>query len=803
MTDASHQQKRHDRLSLALGVVAIVAMALFLVLRLEVTTDITHFLPSLEDKRLAQMAKQLAESDLTRTMVLSVGAADPQLARAGARDLAAALRKHPEVEFVEQGPDPRVGDAFWQLYQPRRLLLLAGAPETELPARLSDPGLHEAAKDLKRQLGLPTAPLIKQVAPADPLLAFPGLLRRLEAARPAGLRIEEDQFLSADGQRAILFLATRHSALDAETQAPLLEAINHEFAQIQHGRHLTLQQSGINRFAVQSRHDIETDVKRISTLSTVTVAIVFIAMFRSVPLFFVAQLPIFFALLVGAATTLAVFGRMHGLTLAFGSTLIGVCIDYPIHFLNHHTLVPHPDGPKAGLRRIWTGLWLGAATTVAGFAGLGWSTYPGIREVAVFASAGITAALLATRWWLPLLVPDRPKPVALQQRAAKWLGELMDGLRDRRKVLFGLLAAAAAVAVAGLPGMHWNDDLAALNALDPQLKAEDDAVRQQVSTLEPGRLVVVRAPDLETALQRNDRVAQRLELAKSQGVLADFRSLHTFLWSADLQRRNLAQLQKDPQLPARLQAAFTAEGLRGELFAPFAQALAEPATPLTWPDLAASPVGHLVRTFHTRLGPDQAFLTFLNDVHDPVALQAAIADVPGATFFDQRAFVNKAYADYRSTTWGLVLIGVLLILGLVAVRYRSWALTTVACAPAVLAGGATLGLLSLCGESLNLLHLVGFVLVLSMGVDYGVYLAETAQHPESEPATVLSIVLACLSTVLGFGLLGMSANPALRAVGLTTGVGVLLSLILAPTLLLLTSARRPNDTVVPPLREPS
>ncbi len=790
---ATPQEKRRDRLSLWLGLLACVAMAAYLATSLEITTDISHFLPSLQDRRLAAMARELAESDLTRTMILSVGAPEPQVARTAARELAQALQSQPEVAFCESGPDAAIGDAFWNLYQPRRLAFLSDAPASELPARLSDAGLRDAARELKRQLGLPTAPLVKKVAPADPLLAFPALLRRLEAARPGGLRIADDQFLSADGKRGVLFLATRHSAFDAETQEPLLEAISKQFQRInqKHGGHLSLQQSGINRFAVQARRSIEADVARISSLSTIAVTALFIAMFASVRLFFAAQLPIAFALLCGAATTLAVFGRVHGLTLAFGSTLIGVCIDYPIHYLNHHTLVPHPDGPKAGLKRIWTGLWLGAATTVAGFVGLGWSSYPGIREVAVFASAGITAALLATRWWLPLLVPAQPKRVRLQQWAAAWCGRQMDQLRNRRFLLIFLLVASTLLAVAGVPGMRWNDDLAALNVVDPKLKAEDDAVRAQVSTFEPGKLVVVTGPDLETALQRNDAVAQKLEALKQQGKLGDFKSLHTFLWSASLQRQNLERVRQAPQLADRLGAAFAAEGLRAEAFAPFREALSAPSPqPLTWPQLAASPIGRLVRTFHTRLGKDEALLTFLRDADNTPALTAAIAGVPGATFFDQRAFVNRAYAEYRSTTWMLVLVGVLGILLLVAAQYRNLAMTTIACLPAVVACFATLGILSLCGESLNLLHLVGIVIVLSIGVDYGVYLAETAPHPESEPATVLSVVIASLSTVLGFGLLGLSANPALRAIGLTTGLGVLLSLVLAPTLLLLAAPRR-------------
>ena len=793
---ATDQGKRRDRLSLGLGLLTIVGLAAYVALNLEITTDISQFLPSVQDRRLARMARELAESDLTRTMILSIGAPDVATARAAATELGIELRRNREVATCESGPDPAIGDAFWQLYQPRRFGFLSDEPEAELPQRLGDTGLQGAARELKRQLGLPMAPLIKKVAGADPLLAFPALLRRLEAAQPGGLRIEDDHFLSADGKRAVLFVSTRHSAFDAETQEPLLTDISGLFARINrgHGGHLDLQRSGVNRFAVQARRSIEADVARISTLSTIAVTALFIAMFHSVRLFFVAQLPIVFALLCGAASTLLIFGRMHGLTLAFGSTLIGVCIDYPIHYLNHHTLVPHPDGPKAGLRRIWTGLWLGAATTVAGFVGLGWSSYPGIREVAVFASAGITGALLATRWWLPLLVPAQPKPVRLQQAVAAWCGRQMDALRRRRAVLVILLLAATAAALAGVPGMHWNDDLSALNVMDPALKAEDDAVRAQVSSYEPGRLIIVTGPNMETVLQRNDAVAARLGALKATGKLGDFRSLHTFLWSAALQQRNLAQLQVQPHLAERLGQSFAAEGLRAEAFTAFTTALASPLpSPLTWAELAASPIGRLVHTFHTRMGQDEALLTFLRGADDIAAIEGAIAGVPGATLFDQRTFVNRAYAEYRSTTWTLVLVGVLGILLLVAAQYRSIALTTVACLPAVIACAATIGILSLCGESLNLLHLVGIVIVLSIGVDYGVYLAETAAHPASEPAAALSVLLASLSTVLGFGLLGMSANPALRAIGLTTGLGVLLSLVLAPTLLLLAESKRPTS----------
>jgi len=76
-----------------------------------------------------------------------------------------------------------------------------------------------------------------------------------------------------------------------------------------------------------------------------------------------------------------------------------------------------------------------------------------------------------------------------------------------------------------------------------------------------------------------------------------------------------------------------------------------------------------------------------------------------------------------------------------------------------------------------------------MGVDYGVFLAESRADPAGFAATLLSVLIACASTVLAFGLLAMSASPALQAIGLTVGIGVLLSLLLALAALLLGGAR--------------
>ena len=124
-----------------------------------------------------------------------------------------------------------------------------------------------------------------------------------------------------------------------------------------------------------------------------------------------------------------------------------------------------------------------------------------------------------------------------------------------------------------------------------------------------------------------------------------------------------------------------------------------------------------------------------------------------------------------------------LVLGLLLVHYRSLSATGVALLPALLGCSATAALLALSGTPLNLVHLFALLLVLGMGVDYGVFLAEASRQGEGTGATALGLVLSCTTSVLGLGLLALSSNPALRALGLTTGIGVLSSLLLGPTVL--------------------
>lgn len=777
------------RVSFRAFALALIGLVLAAVVtgRMAVTTSITHFMASPEEVERAEISRALADSELARTMIFTVRGEDLASSYRAAERIFGILRHHPEVASLRLQAPEGVEEAVFDLYFPRRFMFADDGPPSAVAARLDGDGLRATAQALKRELALPTAAALKSTVPRDPWLLFPARLDALQAARDGDISAEDGRLVvhDDDGDWVVLFLTTHHSAFDGSAQGPLERTIEQALEEV--GEDVVVERSAAHRFAVASERAIKADVARISVISILGIAILFVVAFRSLRTLAAAFLPLATGMLAATATTALWFGSVHGLTLAFGATLLGVCIDYPVHFFAHHTLEPDERGAFGTIRRIWPGLAIGALTSAVGFAALGWAAFPGLREMGLFATVGVLVALVTTRLAIPIVVPERTVRPVLLQRFAGRLDGLLDLLQDRTRWAWILVAVAVVICVIGLPRVRFIDDTRALNRLEITSLSEDRRVRARVSRVDASRVVVASGDDLESALVRNDAAFHRLAALREERGL-QFRSLHPFLWSAALQRRNAEAFATAPDLADRIRAALVAQGFVAAAFEGLDEELTRPVQPLRLEDLARSPLGPVITPFVLELDDGQrAVLTFLRGDVPAAVVDAALEDLDGVELFDQQAFLAEVYGRYRVRTMELVGAGLLGVLAVIAWRYRRPRVVAAAFLPAVLAGTVTLALFGVLGADVHLLHLTALLLVSSMGVDYGVFLAESPRAAVA--ATLVGLCIACVSTVLGFGLLALSDNPAMEALGLTTGIGVVASLVFAPVALVLRGKR--------------
>ena len=774
------------------ALLVLLGLGAFVATQAAVTTDMTRFLPTGEAREQAALMKEFATSELSRTMLLLVDAPDEATAVAGSKALEAALIEEPAVgrnmAFLEAGPPQGIDRAFWELYHPRRLSFLARSAE-EARQRLTSEALTRSAESLLDRLAMPLSPLITRAAPSDPLMITASMFDRLQPTRAAALKISDGRFVTADGKAAVLFLGTTASAFDASVQKPVLAGVQAAFerANAKTDGKLRLRMAGVNRIAVAAETSIKGDIQRVSIATVVSVIVLFMLLFGSLRLVAVTMVPIAAGMLAGTAGCLVVFGSLHGLTLAFGAALIGVCIDYVTHTYCHHQLEPsETDGARGSVRKVWSGLALGATTTITGFVALGGATFPGLREVSVFGALGVAAALGATRWLVPPLIgaggaaPPRLRALTDLLHRALELGR-------RRKVLLWLLPfACASVVAVGLPRLEWNDDLSEFGRVEGPLMEEDAEVRKAIAPFEQRRFVVAVGDDDEAALVANDVIYARLDEAQKAGEIEAFRSIAPLLPSKAAQDAVGQVVTSDKGLWDRLATAFASKNVNAAALEPFKKALSEPLpAALTFDDLVKSPAAPLVRPFRLTLGERVGFVTFLQGVQKPDALDARMAGVEGATVLDFGAVITTAYSGYRQRMIELLLLGLAAVVVLLLVRYRSVRLTVAALVPSLLAAATTLSVLSLAGLQLSVLTITSLLMVVCIGVDYGVFLAETALGKVQLGPTLTALVVAAVSTLLGFGLLSLSDHPALMSLGLTAGVGVGTSVLLAPTALVL------------------
>ncbi len=749
-----------------LAVLVVTGLVFALALpRLRFTTEITAFLPD-DGSRQARLAAMFAESQMSRVMILDVSRA-PGSTTAPA-DLARGLIE--ELRARDDVASARSGFTEDDLDRPR-VFLAQWPPTTFVPAAAyTDAEIRVRLENLRDELGSPLSAVVREAATRDPLGGQWQALDVLRAAN-ASTAVEDDGgvIVTADRTHAFVFVETKTSPFDSDAQRAFRAALDAWLARTPAAR---LQTAGSAQFAIASEALIKADIDRIGVISMLGVIALFLVMFGSLRLIALALMPVAFGGLVAVLACQALFGEVHGITLAFGTSLLGVGLDYVEHYFTHVALAPG-ERPAAVMRHVTPSIALGALTTIIGFVGLVASGLAGLRQMAVFSAIAVIGSLFATCVLVPPWMPASYRPPRTIGRVEQRLARALERVTPRPSSWRTRLVVSVAilvVAVVGLRAATFTDDVnLLLDASSPHV-LEDRAVRDRLGG-DASTFAVVTGDDDEALLAAVGRASSELAHARDRGLLASFVPLDVLVPSAAEQRaRHAAAVAFAPRIRQLMDDAELAPAA----FQPFWDALAQPPAPLlAVADVRRSPLAPVIGAW-LPAGTSPFALVPVVGARDPQALASA---VPSATIVAPARTVVELFRAIRFRTIAAVLGGFVVIFLLLAVRYRSARTAVLALTPAVLASIATLVAIAATGTPVGILHVMALLLVVSLGVDFGIFLADATASTSAIARTLISIVTASVSTILSFGLLAVSRSPGLAALGFTVTVGVTCSVV--------------------------
>ena len=748
---------------------------LWLVKRIVPDTDILALLPVQErDPVLQQSFSHMVDAAQQRVVVLA-GAADWGDAVRAADAYSAVLAGHKDL-FEATPIDEQTQSDWLSLFQQHRLTLLTAQQQQQLRDMPSSFWLQAALSKLYSPFGGPKLGSWQE----DPFGLFTAWVQ--ERAQETPVRPRDGHLFVADAskQYVLLPLTLKVPALSMTAQETVLPLLRQAAAAArQAAPRVELIHAGVILHAANASAQASGEVSTIGIGSLLGIILLMWFAFHSFKPITLILLSIGIGCLGALSVCVLLFDRIHLLTLVFGASLIGVAQDYGIYFLSNRLSADQQLDSPALLKRLLPGLSLTLLAAVIGYMGLALTPFPGLRQMAVFSALGLVFAWLTVVFWFPVLIGGRTlKSGALVRRYGAVLAH-WPLLRMNRATLAAALLFAGAAAI-GISRLGANDDIRLLQ--NPPRHLIDDQIKlsKLLDAPTPVQFFLVRGATAEVVLQREETLKQRLDALIAQHRISGYQAMSNWVPSARTQeaRRALidAKLLADDGPLAGLAAQ---AGEDQQWIAAIRKGLQAAGAPLTMDAFLKTPASEPWR--HLWLGQidgGYASIVALRGLQNAGVpqLQQAPQGLEGVQWVDKVAEISSVLGRYRQYMGWVVAGAYVVVFGLLFPRYRrkTWRVL----APTALASIATLALLGYAAQHLQLFHVLALMLLLGVGVDYGIFMQE---HPDRRNTTPwLAVGMSAANTILSFGLLGLSKTPALQAFGITMLLGTALVWLIVP-----------------------
>ena len=768
----------------------LLAVCVFIVSRVQIGADLSAFLPRSPTPAQQLLSEQLRDGVISRLMLIGIEGGAPQALAQTSKQLAQRLRSTPGFSLVSNGEESSLARDQAFLMENRYLLSSAVSPE-----RYSTEGLRAALENSLQLLGSPAGLLIKRVIPRDPSGELLHLLDQFAGqSQPA---MQNDVWMSRDGKRALLLAQTSAAGFDIDAQQQTQELIRSQFSEATRGTELSglrLQLSGPGVFAVHARDHIKGVASLFSIITAILISILLLLVYRSWRVLTLSLLPVISGALAGIAAVSLGYGVVYGVTLGFGITLIGEAVDYAIFFF---TRLTPGQAPSQALDKIWPTLRLGVMTTVCGFSPMFLADFPGFAQLGLFSVVGLVVAVLVTRWVLPRLVSEKFSSTTPPYLSTWVMKQIQQAPQLRPAVWIAVLAAVLFIALR--PGPIWSDNLSSLSPLQEADKQLDQMLRNDLGAPDVRYMAIVNGKDREEVLERSEMLGAQLDGLVNSQSLAGYDSPARYLPSLKTQRARQSALPAAEKLRANLQQALAGLPFRADLFEPFLSdaAAARNRAPLTPDDLRGTNLSMQTESLLIQRSDGWIAILPLRGVTDAPSIQQALTQQGShVVLLDLQQESDALYQTYVHEAIKLSALGALAIVLLLFASLRSVRRVTLVLLPLAAAVIITTAIVLTSGQKLLIFHLIGLLLAVAVGSNYALFfdrenhvgvhdvgVNDVGVNDEDTRRTMVSLLVANITTIIAFGMLAFSGVPLLTAIGETVAIGAFLSLLFSAVLM--------------------
>ncbi|MDC8829452.1 MMPL family transporter [Alteromonas gilva] len=541
--------------------------------------------------------------------------------------------------------------------------------------------------------------------------------------------------------------------------------------QISQQYNVTVLRSGMFFFAVDSAQSAKADIQLIAVGSVAGVLLLMMLVFRSLLPLFLSLTSIAIGVGFGVITSTLVFGSIHVLTIVFGASLIGIVVDYSLHYFYHHLAHRAVSGPGHA-DVLFRAMLLSMITSLVGYGALSLSDLVILKKIALFSCSGLAMAWLSVMLLGPLVIR---RPIEARQSLLKriiYVCQRVTAQRPRLLGVGGLIVSAVCAGYIYAGNPQTNDDPRRFFHVSGALLSQEQEIADLTQIYEPGRYLLIRGDNPEAIFSALDTIKTAVDV-ESHAIT----SVADYFQSPQQQLNNYALQAKLYEDGGALDSFSATIGLAPDVIKQIKRDYQFAAgNTLRFNEL----LEHLPSLPPLWFEHENSIYSFalIRKGADLPAIEAASKTIDNVQYVNTLANASKALKAQRETGTKLLFLAYALIALLIAVYYRKLSAVMLLLIPAS-ASLIAVAIVSAMGQSLNVFHIMALFLVLGLGMDYIIFAKEMAGQ---QATTHQAILLSAVTSLLSFGLLAFSSMPIVQAFGSIVLIGNTINFIAAISL---------------------
>ncbi|GLR70743.1 MMPL family transporter [Agaribacter marinus] len=722
-------------------------------------SSIMSLLPHSQQIPLVQQATEQSSSRFSKRVLLLVSGDDQKQLLEAVEQTAKLAQDIVYIDNVQYQVDANALDNFEEEMFGYRFVTLDKDLQTRLAQNDTSALVQESVSNVLSPVGV-RADLV-----SDPF----GFFIKLGLRQTSDLNIQvEHSYLKvtgADKPTYMLLLNLNDSPFSLDVQDTIMRFLSSLDETLSKGN-IELSISGMIVHAAAGARQAKNEISTIGIGSLLGVLVLLLFVFRRVKPLLLVFVPLSVGILNAISGALLIFGELHLITIAFGAGLVGVSIDYSLHYLCER----QQSSNSNTLKRIVSGLSLGLFSSVMAYSVQLFAPFPGIQQMAVFSIIGLVSSWLSVVLILPMFTrKDSLSELPLAEVLSRYTN-FLPRVAGNAKLTFFLGACACIGVVTILMGKSVSD-IRLLQTSPPELMAQEKHIQTLLGSTNNTQFLLFTGHSIQDVLRKEEAILPAISAKVENGDLPKFQSLSQHVPSIDTQKAqfSLVNALYDQQLSTFYGMLGIDQAFSNKAYNALKAQASNFIRPEQWANLAISD-GWRDLLVSTKEASSASMLRFTQPLNEEqvTMIQRIVSTQNDILYVDQVKDISDLMAEYAAQVSRLIIFAYLLLSGVLLLRYKA-AFVSIAL-PTFMATIIALAAVTFIAGGINMFHLLASILVLGIGLDMGIFMHES----DHEGHTWLAVSLSSLTSLLAFGLLALSATPVLYHFGITVLIGLTL-----------------------------